>query len=413
MATTRNPTPDERVATRAVGDVVTVDVGDPVAGGQCIARADGQVVFVRDGIPGERVDVRITGSGKRGAFLRGEVVAVVEPSKHRVEPPCRIAHECGGCDWQHVDIAFQRDLKARVVVDAMRRTGGVTAISGTPLEEVVTVEALDDGDGLHWRTRMRYAVTEDGLVGLRAARSHQIIPASDCPLAVTQISEAVGTQLPLGDQSLVADALIAASTSTGELAIIGPRDESTVTERVGNRTFEVAATGFWQVHPEAPATLVEAVLDFAAIVAGEDVLDLYSGVGLFAGFLGEAVTITGRVDAVEGDRTASQLGRRNLGDLPWVHHHRAPVERWLAGGHRSHADVVVLDPPRSGAGKSVVTAITRRHPRAIVYVACDPVALARDTKYLATLGYTLARLRSFDMFPMTKHVESVALFTRT
>ena len=393
----------------AIGDVVTVDVGDPVAGGQCIARLDGQVVFVRDAIPGERVRAVVTGTGKKGAFLRADVVEVVQASEHRVEPPCAISHECGGCDWQHVSIDFQRELKARVVVDAMRRTGGVEAIGGAPLDDAVTVDALDDGDGLHWRTRMRYAVAEDGTVGLRAARSHQIIPASECPLAVTEISSEIAPQIP-GDQR--ADALVAAYANTGELAIVDPRSRQLLTEHVGDRDFSVAATGFWQVHPRAPQTLVSTVLELADLQPGERVLDLYSGVGLFAAFLGEAVTVTGRVDAVEGDKAASQLGRRNLADLPWVHHHQAPVERWLAAGHRSHADVVVLDPPRSGAGKDVATAITRRKPRAIVYVACDAVALARDTKYLGERGYTLTALRCFDMFPMTKHVESVAVFTR-
>jgi len=256
---------------------------------------------------------------------------------------------------------------------------------------------------------MRYAVDDDGTVGLRAGRSHQIIPASDCPLAVTEISTAIAPHVPADDRP---EALVAAYANTGELAIVDPRSKQLLTERVGTRDFSVAATGFWQVHPRAPQTLVSTVLAFAELQPGERVLDLYSGVGLFAAFLGEAVTVTGRVDAVEGDRAASHLGRRNLADLPWVHHHQAPVERWLAAGHRSHADVVVLDPPRSGAGKDVTTAITRRKPRAIVYVACDAVALARDTKYLGARGYSLAGLRCFDMFPMTKHVESVAVFTR-
>ncbi len=406
------PVTSDAIPVRGIGDVLTVEVGDPIAGGQCIARADGQVVFVRDAIPGEVVEVAITGVGKRGAFLRGDVVSVLRPSEHRVEPPCPIARDCGGCDWQHVDVAFQRDLKKRVVIDAMRRTGAITNIGGVALAEAISVESLDDGDGLHWRTRMRYAVADDGTVGLRAARSHRIIPASDCPLAVPEISAAVGPQLPASDSTRTPDAVIAAHSNTGQLAIVDSRADDVLTERVRARDFEVAATGFWQVHPAAPETLVAAVLAFADVRPGERVLDLYSGVGLFAAFLAEAATVTGRVDAVEGNGVASQQGRRNLADLDWVHHHRAPVERWLDGGHRSHADVIVLDPPRSGAGKNVVVAITRRRPRAIVYVACDPVALARDAKYLGERGYLLQKMRSFDMFPMTKHVESVALFSQ-
>lgn len=393
-----------------VGDTVTVEVGNPVAGGQCIARLDGRVIFVRDAIPGEVVKVVVTGSGKRGAFLRGDVVEVLSASTHRVDPPCSLAQVCGGCDWQHVELTFQRDLKSQVIADALRRTGGIDEIAGQPLTEATDVEALDDGDGLHWRTRMRYAIDEQGTVGLRAARSHQIIPAADCPLAVTEISAAVPATV--NETGKGHDALIAAYSNTGELALVGVHADSVVTQRVRERDFTVAATGFWQVHPQAPETLVATVLDFASPQHGEKILDLYSGVGLFAAFLADAVGVTGRVDAVEGDKTASTLSRKNLADLAWVHHHRAPVEKWLAAGHRSHADVVVVDPPRTGAGRDVVTAITRRKPRAIVYVACDPVSLARDTKFLAELGYGFTRLRALDLFPMTKHVESVALFER-
>ncbi len=395
-----------------VGDVVTVDVGAPVAGGQCIARRDGQVIFVRDAVPGERVVVQITGSGKKGAFLRGEVSEVLEPSPHRVEPPCSLAQECGGCDWQHVDLAFQRELKAAVIIDALQRTGGIDEISGQPLTTAVRVDALDDGDGLHWRTRMRYAIDADGTIGLRAGRSHRIIPAADCPLAVPEIASAIPASLPVEDRRHFTDGVVAVASNTEQTELVGASAVDLLTERVSRREFQVAANGFWQVHPRAPETLVDTVLELADLQHGEKVIDLYSGVGLFAAFLAEQVGVTGRVDAVEGDRIASRLSKDNLHDLAWVHHHRATVEKWLSAGHRSHAHVVVLDPPRAGAGQSVVKAITRRKPRAIVYVACDPVALARDTKYLTALGYPMKKLRAFDLFPMTKHVESVALFER-
>ena len=412
----QKPVPEtERVGgatSPTIGDVVTVDVGAPVAGGQCISRRDGQVIFVRDAVPGERVAVQITGSGKKGAFLRGEVREVFEPSPHRVQAPCSLAQECGGCDWQHVDLGFQRELKAAVIIDALQRTGGVSEIAGIPLTASVRVEALDDGDGLHWRTRMRFAVDGDGTIGLRAGRSHRIIPAADCPLAVPEIAAAIPANLTQKDRRHFKDGVVAVASNTGQVELVGASAVDLLTERVMNREFQVAANGFWQVHPRAPETLVNTVLELAEPKHGDKVIDLYSGVGLFAAFLAEAVGVTGRVDAVEGDRIASRLAKDNLHDLAWVHHHHAPVEKWLGAGHRSHADVVVLDPPRAGAGDVVVKAVTRRKPRAIVYIACDPVSLARDTKYLAGFGYSLTHLRAFDLFPMTKHVESVALFAR-
>lgn len=426
-----------------IGDRLTVEVGAPVAGGQCIARVDGRVVFVRDAIPGERVEVEVTGTGKRGGFLRADTQRVVTASAHRVVPPCPVARECGGCDWQHVAVDFQRQLKQQVIIDAFKRTGGIAAIDGVPLAEAFLVERLDAGNGLGWRTRMRYAITPDGEIGLRAARSHRVIPAAQCPLADDRIRRSLADYLaPRGAHTLIAavpqrpplgradsrtgtdsraDAGVGVGThtDTAERAVlltdqqVDAGDVPFIEERVGERRFRLAASGFWQVHPLAASTLVDAVLSAAQVRPGDHVLDLYSGVGLFASFLAEATTDTGRVDAVEGDDIAVGFAKFNLADLSWVHHHRADVQRWLSRGNRRSADVVVLDPPRAGAGRAVVEAIATRQARTIVYVACDAVALARDAAYLGALGYDMAALRAFDMFPMTKHVECVAKFTST
>ncbi len=412
----------------AIGDRFTVDVGAPVAGGQCIARADGRIVFVRDAIPGERVEVAVTGTGKRGAFARADVERVITASPHRVTPPCPVARECGGCDWQHVDIRFQRQLKQQVVIDAFTRIGGVAAIRGVRLADAFVVEPVDRGDGLGWRTRMRYAVTPAGEIGLRAARSHRVIPATQCLIAAERIRRGVtGYLAPQGTRALIAVAPRSSpepgtGPTTGEepapalLISDETADADTVPmieERVAHRRFRVAASGFWQVHPLAASVLVETVLAAAAVRPGDRVFDLYSGVGLFASFLAEATTKTGRVDAVEGGSLAVECAKANLADLPWAHQHRSDVHRWLSRARPPSADVVVLDPPRAGAGRAVVAAISVRRPRTIVYVACDPVALARDCAYLGAHGFVLTSLRAFDLFPMTKHVECVATFAST
>lgn len=422
----------------AIGDGLTVEVGAPVAGGQCIARVDGRVVFVRDAIPGELVEVEVTGTGKRGGFLRADTRRVIVASPHRVVPPCPVAGECGGCDWQHVAVDFQLQLKRQVIVDAFGRTGGIAAIGGIPLVEAFIVEPLDAGNGLGWRTRMRYAVTATGEIGLRAARSHRVIPAAQCPLADDRIRRSLADYVaPSGAHTLVAAVPQGRSSGPGGLADtrtdagcrigagadaiegvvlitdqqVGAGDIPMIEEQVGGRRFRVAAAGFWQVHPLAASALVEAVLGAAAVRPGDRVLDLYSGVGLFAAFLAEATGPAGRVDAVEGDKIAVECAKSNLADLPWVHQHRADVQRWLGLGKRRAADVVVLDPPRAGAGRAVVAAVAVRGPRTIVYVACDAVALARDAAYLRAHGYGLTSLCAFDLFPMTKHVECVAAFT--
>ncbi len=182
-------------------------------------------------------------------------------------------------------------------------------------------------------------------------------------------------------------------------------------EQAAGRTWRVDGTGFWQVHPGAADVLVAAVRGGLAPRPGEHLLDLYSGVGLFAGCLGADLGAGGRVDAVEADSGAVRAARRNLHDLPWVRLHTARVEHWLRGSGLRRCDLVVLDPPRSGAGKAVVDALVRLAPRAVSYVACDPAALARDVGTFLGQGWSLSGLRAFDLFPMTHHVECVALLT--
>jgi tRNA/tmRNA/rRNA uracil-C5-methylase (TrmA/RlmC/RlmD family) len=178
----------------------------------------------------------------------------------------------------------------------------------------------------------------------------------------------------------------------------------------------VAEDGFWQVHPQAPRVLVEAVLGLLAPRPGERALDLYAGVGLFSAFLAEAVGRAGGVVSVESDRRASELAGENLADFPQAAIRTGRVDQVLTQGFGSRrsssggaVDLVVLDPPREGAKRKIVEAITALGPRAVAYVACDPAALARDVAYFAEAGYRLSDLRAFDLFPMTHHVECVAL----
>ncbi|WP_377323125.1 class I SAM-dependent RNA methyltransferase [Pimelobacter simplex] len=348
----------------AVGRTFEVEVGPVAHGGHFVARADDRVVFVRHALPGERVVVAITEGTEGDKFWRGDAVEVLVASPERVTAPCRYAGPglCGGCDFQHVTLDAQRRLKAAVVAEQLRRVA--------KLDVAVEVEAVPGDDaGLHWRTRQRYVGLPDGRRGMRKHRSHEVLPVDECLLE----------------------------------APAGPSYE------VRGRTFEVADGGFWQVHPGAPETLVGAVLDALAPRAGESALDLYAGVGLFSRFLLDAVGPTGRVAAVEGDATASALSERNC---PGVLALAGDVGGVLADGLPSawgHADLVVLDPPRVGAKRAVVEQVVRRGPRAVAYVACDPAALARDVAIFAEHGYRLSSLRAFDLFPMTHHVECVAL----
>lgn len=372
-----------RTAAFAVGDRVEARIGPVAHGGHMVARVPvgddaTVVVFVRHALPDELVVVEITDVAKR--FFRGDAVEVLEPSPDRVEAPCSLAHAggCGGCDFQHVALPAQRRLKAAVVAEQLQRLAGI--------EQPVTVEQVPGAnDGLRWRTRMQYVVLPDGSYGLRKNHSHEVVPVEDCKIAAPNARIVVAGQ---------------------------PPERGSVTETVRGRSFDVASDGFWQVHPGAPETLVATVLGMLDPKPGERAVDLYAGVGLFTAFLAEAVGPTGSVLSIEGDRRASDHAKSNLADLKQVKVRPGRVDRVLADLD-TMADVVVLDPPREGARKPVVDAVVDLAPRAVAYVACDPAALARDIAYFAERGYTLSELRSFDLFPMTHHVECVALLERS
>ncbi|NHA69620.1 class I SAM-dependent RNA methyltransferase [Phycicoccus flavus] len=420
----------------AVGDEVEVEVGAVAHGGHCVARHEGQVLFVRHALPGERVTARVTERGPKGRFLRADAVAVREASPDRVTPPCPWAGPglCGGCDLQHVALGRQRTLKADVVREQLSRLAG--------LDLDVVVESVPGADdGLGWRSRVEYAVDHEGRAGLRRHRSHDLVLVDHCRIAAPGVR---GLDVP-GRSWFTTEAVDAVAPSAGEPVAVAVPDDPVpdVHERVEaswatgagetrsfRREFAVSARGFWQVHPGAPATFLAAVMGPLAVHPGERALDLYSGVGLFAAALGEAVGPDGQVVAVESDGDAVERARTGLAALSWVLPVRARVDeafgvpRPTRGPRRggrprrptrspllpTSADVVVLDPPRTGAGEGVVRAVAALGPRAVAHVACDPAALARDTAALLAAGYRLDSLRAFDAFPMTHHVECVAHF---
>ncbi|HEX6197407.1 MAG TPA: TRAM domain-containing protein [Jiangellaceae bacterium] len=382
------------------GTEVIVDVGPVAHGGFCVARHEGRAVFVRHSLPGERVRAVVTEGTSGSRYWRADAVEVLDASPDRVIAPCPYAApgRCGGCDWQHASLPAQRRLKAAVVSEQLARLAG--------LEMAVIVEPVPgDHDGLYWRTRVRFAVDESGRAGLRRHRSHHVEPIEDCLIA----HPGIAARDVLAAQWASDEVLVAVSAS-GERAVHADAEPvsgpAPLTERAAGRVWQVRSDGFWQVHPGAADALCDAVLDALVPEAGESVLDLYAGVGLFAGAIGTRVGPAGSVVAMESDRQAVADARENLAELPWVTVVGGRVDRRL---RERPVDLVVLDPPRSGAGASVVRRIARCEPRAVAYVACDPAALARDVATFDASGYRLAGLRAFDLFPMTHHVECVAL----
>lgn len=365
-----------------VGDERIVEIGPIAHGGHCIAHADGRTLFVRYALPGERVRARVTEVSRK--IVRAEAVEVLQASPDRVAAPCPVFGPggCGGCDFQHAGVAAQRELKSQVLADSVRRIGRLDQTEVDALD--LSVRELPGApDGLGWRTRVRWSTAPDGTVGLLRHRSHDVIPVQRCLIA------APGVDAPPGDGV--------------------PQDRPARVEHiVRGRRWKVAGDAFWQVHPGAPEALVDAVMRLGGPGVGEAWWDLYSGAGLFAAFLGEAVGPDGEVDAVESDQDAHRDARRALHDLRQVRLHAADVATWLRTAP-GRPDGVVLDPPRAGAGAAVVAEIAERAVERIVYVACDPAALARDVALLRARGYRLAAIEGYDAFPMTHHVEAVAL----
>jgi tRNA/tmRNA/rRNA uracil-C5-methylase (TrmA/RlmC/RlmD family) len=445
------------MGSEAIAEMLDLDVTGVAHGGWCVARdGDGRVVFVRHALPGERVRARVTEA--TASFARAEAVEVLRASPDRVAPRCPHARPggCGGCDWQHADLAAQRRLKAEVVRDQLRRLAG--------LDREVTVEPVaGDDDGLGWRTRVRFSVGPGGTAGLLAHRSHDVVEVGDCPIAhpLVQAREVTGRNwAPARSVEVVVSpaarerALIVAPAPPGgapgaaRSGLGGEADTVLVAGRGGRlttlsgrgslrqhaagRSWRVSAAAFWQVHPGAADALSAAVLDVLRPRPGEVALDLFCGAGLFAGALAAAVGPDGMVVAVDTDRVAVRDARHNLRGTPWARVHHADAAAALARGGWPPPALAVLDPPRTGVPRQVIERLLAPAGgpgadggpasdgargsdggslRAVAYVSCDPATLARDIAVFAGLGWRLDGLRAFDIFPMTHHVECVAVLT--
>jgi tRNA/tmRNA/rRNA uracil-C5-methylase (TrmA/RlmC/RlmD family) len=435
------------------GDILDLDITGVAHGGVFVARHEGRVVFVPDAIPGERMRVRLADVGK-ASFWRAEALDVLDASPHRRGHVWRQAdisvppeHRPGGADFGHIDLAHQRALKLDVVTDALARIGRLE-VPATIEEALPTigrdgsVVAQESADGTRWRTRVSLHVDADGDVGPFAARSHRVIPVEDHPLA-TEAIERAALQRAGGAPGRI-DLV---QTADGRVRAIerpdaprpargrrrpAPRpvaagNADVVEERVGERRFRVDAGGFWQVHRLAASSLTQAVTDaLHALPGGVDPdaahLDLYGGVGLLAAAVGAVGGPATRITSVESDPRATEHAGENLADWVGARAETARVDRYLASlattasqaeRERLSRGVVVLDPPRAGAGREVVDAVAGIDPAGVVYVACDPVALARDLATFAGHGYTVAGgVRAIDLFPHSHHVEAVTLLTR-
>lgn len=415
-----------------VGSRVEVEITGVAHGGIFVARHEGRVVFVADAMLGERVVAEVTDDRKK-SFWRADTLEVLDAAPSRrphVWPEASLdrmpGKRAGGAEFGHIELGAQRGLKASVVREALKRMAGLEV--DVEVQAVAADGSRGAGDetvaGTGWRTRTRLQVAPDGTPGPYAARSHEVIRVSDLPLAVPTLR----TIAPLDEKFPGAVWVDLISPSVGNpFVMVGdpssPPRRQRIIERVGDREFALDLHGFWQVHQQSPVTLTRAVqsaVDESLFDESAPNLDLYGGVGLLAAAIGDRFGPGVHIETVESDRRATDFAAENLADWRGASAVNARVDRYLAtlandtsarGRERARRATVVLDPPRSGAGGAVVESLIAMNPAQIVYVACDPVALARDVAMFVARGWRMAGLLAFDLFPNTHHIEAVATLT--
>ncbi|MGR0220168.1 class I SAM-dependent RNA methyltransferase [Agromyces sp. ZXT2-6] len=413
-------------------------------GGIAVAHHDGRVVFVADAIPGELVRAHVVDAG-RERFWRAETVEVLRASPDRrahVWPEASVdrapERRAGGAEFGHILMPRQRALKADVLRDALARFGGVEADVDVEPVAAALAPGVDEDAGTGWRTRVRLHVAADGTVGPYAARSHTVVPVASLPLAVPELAAIapldrtfpgarwIDLVAPSGGRP---EAVVRRheprgrdrERSAGRRAAAEARDAArpVVAEVVGDRRFAVDRDGFWQVHRGAAATLTRAVqelVDPDRFDPAAENHDLYGGVGLLAAAVGDRFGPSVRITTVEADARATLHAGENLAGWVGARAITGRVDGYLeelagaadAARRGLRGATVVLDPPRSGAGRDVVDRLASLGPAQVVYVACDPVALARDVGLFRERGFELEALRAYDLFPNTHHVEAVA-----
>ena len=406
------------MSSEPLGDSTTpVRIERPATGGGVGRLGDGRVVFVRHSLPGELVHVEITESTAK--FSRADAIEVLDASPDRVVAPCPYAHPggCGGCDLQHVSPKGQAAWKAALVEEHLRR------IAGVEREVTVTPPGVDAKGS---RTRLRCGVNQDGQLGLRGARSHDLTAIDSCWIASSALAPAFSTSWEGADEvelRAIGDgdpfALVRRMTDRGTMyelcSLRGEPLEPSTQSRVAvhGHYFSVSPRSFWQSHRAAPQLLLDTVTSFAQAQADDHVVDLFSGVGLFSIPLAKVVGPGGRVTAVESSPYAVRDARQNGDGLRHLRVREWSVSARAINDAVGPGDIVICDPPRSGLAKGVVDALARRTPRRLVYVSCDAATFARDLKALLLRGFLVSELAVFDLFPMTEHVELVAVLDNT
>lgn len=403
-------------------------ITDIAHGGYGVARENGQVIFVGGAIPGEKVRAQIFERKRR--FAKAVVQEVLEAAPERIENPWPaggVAYT-GAADFAHIALSMQRELKAQVVEAQLRKIGGeiITAqLADLPL----IVEAVDSSDGWGSRSRIDLVKMPQGF-GMYRAHSHELLSLKEMPLADVRI-ESLDLWGRAWDKYVPVGAKVrAVASSVGDIRLAvgkkvysapGKRAARIVREQVllpaqpqqqKNYRYALDAAGFWQVHREAPRTLIMAVQDFLGDISGVRGVDLYAGAGLFSQLLADCIGPRGSLSTYEGSEEAVKAAQKNLAAFSWAKAQEARIGARNIQTLTAQADFVLADPPRAGLGVAAAQQLAKSGAEKIVLVSCDPAAMARDVAQLAAGGYRMAGIRIFDIFPHTHHVETVVLMSR-
>ncbi|BBY78945.1 23S rRNA methyltransferase [Mycolicibacterium pulveris] len=394
---------------------LTLTTGPAANGGSCVARHDGRVVFVRCALPGETVRARVVAD--HGKYWHAYVVEVIEPSADRVDPLCPIAgvDGAGCCDMAFATPEALRRLKGFVVANQLARLGGFRWLD----EDRAVAEPVGVSGATGWRTRVRLHTAADGRLGFHRYHSSEVITELGCAQLPAGMVDGLNERTwPPGAQVHVAldddgrRHVVQTGPRTGRRAATQVIEgDYEAVQRIGQRTWRVPVTAFWQAHRDAARVYTELVAELAQLDRGMTAWDLYGGAGIFAAVLAEAVGDGGRVVTVDTSRGSSRAARAALADLGWVSVVTDSVRRALMA-QRQRADVAVLDPPRSGAGREVIALLAEAGVPRVIHIGCEAAAFARDVGLYRSHGYTVEQVRVFDSFPLTHHVESVAVLTR-
>ena len=388
--------------------VLELEIEKVAHGGIFVARHEGRVVFVSHTAPGEKVKAKVY-EDKGGSFCRAETLEVLSPSKNRVSHIWKEADRlgAGGAEFGHLALDYQRSLKTDVLEESLSRMAGISQ-----RVQVLPVPGDETTNGLGYRTRVQLHVSAEGVAGPYQERTHNVVPVKSLPLAVTEINE---LGIHLKNWQDVKRIEIATASTGGVQWFIDKKlkGDKKLTERAVGRSFRISSGGFWQVHRGAAELLATEVIELSDGLDPEaNNLDLYGGVGLFSGALATKYGKKLNITTVESSKVATSDASANLVDLAKHKAVAAPVEGFLRlqikQGLQLAGATVILDPPRAGAGKTVVDQLVFLEPKKILYVACDPVSLARDLKAFIGSGYRLEQIRSYDLFPHTHHFETIA-----